>query len=106
MTTNQAFVQFTYPADAASDFDLDYYLDVHVSLLRQRWEPHGLCQCIVSVGEKGEAYYVQATLIWDSLESFKNAGYMDEIMGDIRNFTSSTPSRTIATVVRSVSRPA
>jgi uncharacterized protein (TIGR02118 family) len=104
MATNQAFVQFTYPTATASDFDLDYYLDVHVPLLRQRWEPQGLRQCIVSVGEKGEGYHVQATLIWDNLESFNNAGFIDEIAGDVRNFTSSAPSRTIATVVRSISK--
>lgn len=101
MTTNQAFVQFTYPSAAASDFNLDYYLTSHVPLLKSRWESQGLRQYIVSVGEKGEDYHVQATLIWESLESFKNAGFMEEIVGDTRNFTSSTPSKTVAKIVKS-----
>lgn len=101
MTTNQAFVQFTYPPDAVSDFNLDYYLNVHVTLLKQCWEPQGLRQYIISVGEKGEDYHVQATLIWDSMESFMNAKHLEEIAGDVRNFTSSTPTRTVAKIVAS-----
>ncbi|KAL2208766.1 hypothetical protein CC79DRAFT_1366973 [Sarocladium strictum] len=101
MSTNQAFVQFTYPASAASDFNLDYYLNTHVPLLKSRWEDQGLRQCIISVGEKGASYHVQATLIWDSLESFKNAGFVEEITGDVKNFTSSTPSSTVAKIVSS-----
>jgi uncharacterized protein (TIGR02118 family) len=101
MTTSQAFIQFTYPAAAASDFNLDYYINSHVPLLKKRWEDQGLRQYIVSIGEKGEDYHVQATLIWESLESFNKAGFMDEVAAHVRNFTSSTPSRTIAKIALS-----
>ena len=99
MATNQAFVQFTYPPGAAADFNLDYYLKTHLALLKSRWEGQGLRQCIISVGEKGASYHVQATLIWDSVEVFKDAPFVEEITGDVKNFTSSTPSSTIAEIV-------
>ena len=106
MTTKQAVVQFIYPASAASDFNLDYYLNTHVSLLEKRWYSQGLRQWSIAVGEKGESYHVQATLIWESLEAFQNAQFVEEVAGDIPNFTSATPTRVVGTIVSHGSAPA
>ena len=99
MAAKQAITQVIYPAGEDTKFDLDYYLNTHMPLVEKRWSDHGLINWTVIVGEKGEDFHVMAILTWDKAESFGNAPHQPEIFGDIPNFTNTTPTKKVGTIV-------
>jgi uncharacterized protein (TIGR02118 family) len=85
-------VSVMYPAGAT--FDTDYYLKMHMPLVKERWGPHGLKSAQVLRGAAkpdGSApdYQMIALLTFGSLDDFKAAGkaHGREVFADIANFT-------------------
>lgn len=94
-----AAITVLYPNDEGSTFDMDYYLNTHIPLVRQRWEPMGMTSLKLVKGvattdpNTPAPYQVIAILEFDSMDSFRQAGaaHGAEITGDIANFTSVRP---------------
>jgi uncharacterized protein (TIGR02118 family) len=91
-------VSVTYPATEGSRFDLDYYREKHVPLVRSRWGSCGLTDSkfIRGVGVPGGgpvAYHLTALLYFGSEAEFQGAGQQHgkEVMSDIKNFTDVKP---------------
>lgn len=91
-------VSVTYPASAGSRFDLDYYRDKHIPLVRARWGEHGLTdmQFVHGTAAPGGgpiAFHMVALLTFESAQAFEAAGQAHgrEIMSDIPNFTDVKP---------------
>lgn len=98
MSSSQAFVEVTYPASAASDFKMDYYVNTHCELLKEHWSGHGLRQLTLVKGEEGQDFHLQAHLVWDNLDAWKNAPNADKVLGDVPNFTNSKPSMRVGKI--------
>lgn len=79
-------------------FDLDYYLQKHMPLVRERWKSMGLKNTQIlkgtGAGDGSEApYQVIAELDWESPKHFQEAAakHGPELFGDIPNFTKAQP---------------
>lgn len=95
-----------YPNEAGAQFDHDYYREKHMPLLKERMGDH----CRYYTIEKGlsgaapgsaPTYVAMCNVYCDSLEAFM-AGigpHIDEITGDVANFTNLTPLQQISEVV-------
>jgi len=99
MSSKQIVVQFVYPHSAASTFNLDYYLSHHLPLVGQYWGPRGLLSWTVTKGAEGTDYFLQTTIFWESLEAFEKVKSMEEIMGDVKNFSNEAPTIRVGLVV-------
>ena len=87
-----------YPDQPGSRFDERYYVERHIPLVRQRWEPMGLTELRLLRGtatpDGGAApYRVLALLTFQSVEALQKAAsaHGGEIFGDIPNFTDTQP---------------
>ncbi|RYP00275.1 hypothetical protein DL766_008729 [Monosporascus sp. MC13-8B] len=90
MSSTQAVVNVIYPKEAASNFNMEYYIKTHMPLVQKIWGPLGLKSWTVSTVNPESGFHVQAFLVWDSLEAFEKAP-IDEIFADVKNFTNVTP---------------
>src|SRR5215213_8672077 len=91
-------VSVLYPNQSGSRFDERYYLDKHIPLVRQRWEPMGLTEVRllrgVSTPDGGPApFRVAALLTFKSAAALQEAAaaHGRELFGDIPNFTDVQP---------------
>ncbi|KAL2845881.1 hypothetical protein BJY01DRAFT_247488 [Aspergillus pseudoustus] len=98
MSSQQILVQVIYPTSAAATFNMEYYLNNHIPLVKKRWGPQGLQSCSVITGTKEAAYHVQATMIWKDMASFENVKGVEEVREDIKNFTNVAPYRWVGLV--------
>ncbi|KAJ5191847.1 uncharacterized protein N7498_010832 [Penicillium cinerascens] len=99
MSSQQVLVQVIYPTSAAPNFNMEYYLNNHIPLVKKRWGPQGLQSCTVIAGAKDTGYHVQAMMIWKNLASFENVKGAEEVREDIKNFTDVAPYRWVGSVV-------
>ncbi|KAJ5611038.1 hypothetical protein N7510_007757 [Penicillium lagena] len=99
MSPQQVVMQVIYPTSAASNFDMEYYLNTHIPLVEKRWCSQGLQAWTVTTGQNSTNYHVQTTLIWKDMEALKNAEFVEELADDVKNFTDATPTRWIGTVI-------
>ncbi|RYP77431.1 hypothetical protein DL771_001226 [Monosporascus sp. 5C6A] len=90
MSSKQAILNVIYPKEAASNFDMEYYVNTHMPLVGKIWGPLGLKSWTVGTVNPESGFHVQAFLVWDSLEAYKKAP-TDEIFGDIKKFTNVSP---------------
>jgi len=91
-------VSVFYPHSDGASFDMDYYVSSHMPLVNDRCSPliRGMS---VDGGLAGGAPGTPATftaighLLFDSVEDFQSAfgPHMEEIMGDIPNYTKIEP---------------
>lgn len=91
-------VTVTYPNEAGSTFDFDYYLRSHMPLVRTRWAAMGLKEARVlrAVGTPDgsrPSAQVIALLDFASRQEFEQAvgAHGEEIIGDVPNFTNVKP---------------
>jgi len=91
-------VSVMYPNEPGSSFKQDYYLQTHIPLVRERWNPLGLedLRLVRGIGTADGSpppYQVIALLTWRSMEDFQNAAraHGQEIFADIPNFTTVQP---------------
>ncbi len=99
-------VSVLYPNSESARFDIDYYRDRHMPLVREKLGDackgiaidHGLAG-----GAPGQApaYVAAGHLYFDSVSDFESAfpPHADLLMGDIPNFTNTQPTVQISQVV-------
>ena len=99
-------VTVLYPNNEDKNFNLQYYMDVHIPLVKRRLGD--TCKKVeVEKGIVGDvpgsmpANIVIGYLYFDSVENFQNAfsPHANEIMGDIANFTTINPIVQISEVL-------
>jgi uncharacterized protein (TIGR02118 family) len=96
-----------YPKTADSRFDMDYYVNTHTPLVRERLTPMGLTGVDLYEGLAGgapdspPAYTMVGQLKFNTLEELQAAlaTHGPELMGDIANFTDVQPIMQISRVV-------
>ncbi len=91
-------VTVLYPNGSGAKFDMNYYVTKHMPLVRERCAPE--CRSIAAesgVGGGGPGspapYIALGHLTFDSVAAFQKAftPHMTEIMGDIPNYTNTSP---------------
>lgn len=85
-------ITVVYPQGAK--FNMDYYMATHMPLVQKRWSQYGLKSWKVLKFGEDTPYCVQATLEFDSIESFQTAASSEEakeVLGDIPNFSDKEP---------------
>ena len=87
-----------YPNQSGSNFNMDYFLQTHIPLVKERWSSMGLenVRLVRGVGtaDGGEApYRVMTLMTFRSLQDFQSAAgaHAAEIIGDVPNFTDAPP---------------
>jgi uncharacterized protein (TIGR02118 family) len=96
-----------YPETAEAKFDLDYYLNVHIPLVRERLTPEGLVSIDIEEGLAGGApgtspmYAVIGKLNFETPEALQSALAIHgaELMGDIPHFTRSQPLMQLSRII-------
>lgn len=96
-----------YPKTADSRFDMDYYLNQHTPLVRERLTPMGLTGIDLEAGLAGgapdspPAYTLIGRLKFNTIEELQAAvgTHGPELMGDIANFTDVQPLMQISRIV-------
>ncbi|WP_428483849.1 EthD family reductase [Rhodopila sp.] len=90
----------TYPGDASTRFDRDYYVSTHLPLVRQAWSPHGL-EIVAAFFPHGDG----AGTIAVAVCGFRNEAAIgaalgspltERVMADVKNFTDAAPSQSRA----------
>jgi uncharacterized protein (TIGR02118 family) len=91
-------VSVMYPASAGATFDMDYYRETHIPMVRASWDTCGLREVKVlhgggAPGGGAPAYSVIALLTFDAAADFDQAVALHgkAILGDIPNFSSVQP---------------
>ncbi len=100
-------VSVLYPEQDGSRFDMDYYTERHMGMVRERFAPHGLQGIQVERGLSGgrpgspPAYRCIATLTFETMEHYKAAfkEHGAALMEDVPNFTDITPQIQVGEVV-------
>jgi uncharacterized protein (TIGR02118 family) len=93
-----------YPKTADSHFDLDYYLNTHTPLVKERLTAGGLTSVDLRQGLAGGApdspatYAMICNLNFSTIEELQNAlaTHGPELTGDIPNFTNVQPTMQIS----------
>ncbi len=93
-------IYVTYSGDPAAPFDRGYWIDSHLPLVRECWEPHGL----VSVAGffpsgDGEGTVAIAPCVFRDEAAMRAAlasPASERVMADVAHFTSIAPSRSRA----------
>ena len=87
----------TYPGDASTRFDREYYVGTHLPLVRTAWEPYGLRSATAFFPE-GSVEGTVALAVCEfrddaAVDAALRSPQSDAVMADIANFTDSTPAR-------------
>ncbi len=88
-----------YPKADGSQFDLDYYLNTHTPLVKQRLTPEDMVSVDLRAGMAGAApdsplaYAMVCNLNFETIEQIQAAlaKHGPELTGDIPNFTNVQP---------------
>lgn len=96
-----------YPKTADSHFDMDYYLNIHTPLVRERLTPVGLTGVDLQAGMAGAApdspavYAMICQLQFTTVEELQAAlaVHGPELTGDIPNFTNVQPMMQVSQAV-------
>ena len=87
----------TYPGDASTPFDRDYYTRVHVPLVMEAWGLHGLrsCAAFFPVKEGGGTIAVAVCEFRDeaALQAALASPDTPRVMADVATFTTAKPSQ-------------
>ncbi|MBC8153450.1 MAG: EthD family reductase [Bacteroidetes bacterium] len=92
-----------YPQTADSHFDMAYYLDTHIPLVKERLTPMGLIGVDLQEGlfsgapETPPPYAMITGLIFNTVEEMGTHG--PELLGDIPNFTNVAPQTQVCQVL-------
>jgi uncharacterized protein (TIGR02118 family) len=96
-----------YPKTDSSQFDLDYYLEKHIPLVKERLTPFGLVGVDMQEGiaggspESAPPYAMITGLIFNTTDELGNGmgTHGPELLGDIPNFTDVQPQTQICRTV-------
>ncbi len=90
----------TYPGDASTRFDRDYYVDVHLPLVLEAWRTHGLhsCAAFFPAGGGDGLIAIAVCMFRDeaAVEAALASPETPRIMADVAKFTDATPSQSRA----------
>ncbi len=94
-----------YPKSANSTFDVEYYLNSHIPLVKKLFAEYGLVSVIVKIGigsapGNDDAMYAAVDIVFESIEAMKTAtkAAAKEVAEDIKNYTDTTPEFSFATI--------
>jgi uncharacterized protein (TIGR02118 family) len=86
-----------YRGDAETRFDRDYYVGIHIPLVMEAWEPHGLesCAAFFPAGHGAGTIAIAECRFRDkaSLQAAFDCSETARVMADVSNFTDVEPSR-------------
>ena len=90
----------TYPGDAGTRFDREYYVGVHLPLVREAWGPHGL-ETIAAFFPAGEGAGTIAACVCGfrdeaALRAAVGSAQTPRVLADVKHFTDAEPSRSRA----------
>ena len=97
-------VNVMYPVSEESQFDIDYYRDSHMTLVKEQLQGKGLVGTAVDKGISGTRpndpppYHCIGQLVFETEAAFREAmpPVASTLRGDIPNFTNTTPERWIS----------
>lgn len=99
-------VSVMYPNEAGAEFDFDYYLTTHMTLVDKHLKPFGLIRSSVDKGVSGGGddpapYICIGNLYFETEEGYgKGSAEAGPVLrGDIPNFTNLTPIRQISEIL-------
>jgi len=98
----------SYPNQAGSRFDMDYYLNKHIPLVEEKLAPHGLTGVGIEQGLAGAMpgspakYQIEAYMTFSTIEQVQAAmgAAAPSLMADLANFTDVPPEIQISKVIR------
>ncbi|KAK1834902.1 ribosomal lysine N-methyltransferase [Podospora conica] len=90
---------FIYPNDQHAHYDMDYLIDKHLPMVKERWAPYGMRSWTVTKFTPNPEgipppYAFSTTLAWDRHESIGNAlegKDINAIMDDVTKFSDKEP---------------
>ncbi len=96
-----------YPNKPGAKFDLKYYTETHLKLVREKLKPFGLVRIDFDKGVSGSTadapapFLVMAMLLFNSIDDLKKGlgAPGEELRADIPNFTDIKPERQVNEVV-------
>ncbi len=90
----------TYAGDAGTKFDRDHWINVHLPLVREAWEPHGLLSAggFFPSGDGGGLIAICPCVFRDeaAMEAALASAETKRVMDDVRNVTNVQPGRSRA----------
>ena len=90
----------TYPGDAGTRFDRDYYVTTHLPLVRAAWGPHGLRSAAAFFPPTDGAGTIASCVCEfesdNALQAAFAAPQTAGVVADIPNFTDAVPARSRA----------
>lgn len=100
-------VAVLYANKPEAKFDVDYYADKHLRLIRSKLGPRGMVRVEMDRGTSGAdpdstpPYFAVTYLVFKSVSSYRSAftAVEDDIMSDVKNFTDITPVVQISEIV-------
>jgi len=100
-------ISVLYPNESGKKFDLDYYTNQHMKLVRERLKDFGLVRTEVDKGLAGGGpgapapYVCIGHVYFNSVDGFQKGmtTHGKEIMGDIPNYTNIAPQIQISDIV-------
>ena len=90
----------TYAGDADTEFDRDHWINVHLPLVREAWEPHGLLSAagFFPSGNGGGMIAICPCVFRDeaAMEAALAAPATERVMDDVKKVTAVVPARSRA----------
>ena len=90
----------TYAGDADTEFDRDHWINVHLPLVREAWEPHGLLSAagFFPFGNGGGMIAICPCVFRDeaAMEAALAAPATERVMDDVKKVTAVMPARSRA----------
>ncbi len=91
----------TYPGDAGTRFDRDYYVHRHLPLVLEAWRPYGLetVAAFFPCGDGAGTICICECVFRDdaAVKASVAAPHTGLVMADVKNFTDAIPSQLQAT---------
>ena len=90
----------TYPGDAQTRFDREYYVRAHLPLVREAWGPHGL-ETLAAFFPAGEGAGTIAVCVCGfqdeaAMQAAVGSPQTPRVMDDVQHFTDAKPSQSRA----------
>jgi uncharacterized protein (TIGR02118 family) len=98
-------VSVMYPHRQGGRFDLDYYVESHMALVRRKLAPHGLVRTEVdkgvNAGGQPQPFAAAGHLYFETVEAFQSAfkSAAGELMADVPNYTDLQPQVQVSEIV-------
>lgn len=90
----------TYPGDAGTRFDRDYFVRAHLPLVMEAWGPHGL-ESVAAFFPAGDGEGTIALAVCGfrdraAVDAALDSPETGRVMADVENYTDAEPSRSLA----------